>query len=145
MNSELEQAILDSSVPEELPKFDAKKVEDEMLEIAKNRAQDPSETAAMVYHMYRPEFLKRLPKLSARARVRVLEMLVQYPLNAEKVKFHSELEKEVYFFADSMIQAKFVLLMDQYKEAAQELVQAQDEFIFNKEEAEKLNKENETV
>lgn len=142
MNSELENAILDST-PEEVEKFDAKKIEAEMLEIAQNRAQDPGETAAMVYHMYRPEFLKRLPKLSARARVRVLEMLVQYPLNAEKVKFHSELEKETYFFADSMIQAKFVLMMDTYKEAAEEMVKAQDEFIFNKEEAEVLAKEGE--
>ena len=46
--------------------------------------------------------------------------------------------------ADSMIQAKFCLMMDTYKEGAETLVKAQDEFIFNKEEVEKLQKEGET-
>ena len=145
MNEELENAILESSVPtEEVEKFDAKAIEEEMIKIAENRAQDPGETAAMVYHMYRPEYIKRVTKLSSRAKSRLLAMLVQYPLNGDNVKFSSELEKETYFFADSMIQAKFVLMMDSYKDAATELVQAQDEFIFNKEEAESLAKEGET-
>lgn len=118
--------------------FDPKEVERQMIEAAQARSEDPAESAAMVYTMYRPEFLKRARKLSARARSRVLEMLVQYPLNGDTIKFTSELEKEVYFLADSMIQAKFVLMLDTYKAGANELVQAQDEFIFNKEEAESL-------
>ena len=130
MNQELEEAILESSVPEE--KFDAKAIEEEMIKIAENRAQDPGETAAMVYHMYRPEFIKRAVKLSSRAKSRLIAMLVQYPLNGNDIKFSSELEKECYFFADSMIQAKFVLMMDTYKNSAEEMVQAQDEFIFGK-------------
>ena len=146
MNSDLEEAILESSVPtEEVEKFDAKAIEEEMIKIAENRAQDPGETAAMVYHMYRPEYIKRVTKLSSRAKSRLLAMLVQYPLNGNEIKFSSELEKEVYFFADSMIQAKFVLMLDQYKEGAEGLVKAQDEFIFNKEEAEKMVKEDEAV
>lgn len=122
-------------------KFDAKAIEQEMIDIAQNRADDPAETAAMVYTMYRPEFIKRATQLSSRAKSRLIAMLVQYPLNGDNIKFSSELEKEVYFFADSMIQAKFVLLMDSYKDAASELVKAQDEFIFNKEEIEKLDNE----
>jgi lysine/ornithine N-monooxygenase len=137
----MSEALEETTVQEE--KFDAKAIEQEMIDIAENRAQDPSETAAMVYHMYRPEFIKRVTTLSSRAKSRLIAMLVQYPLNGTDIKFSSELEKECYFFADSMIQAKFVLMMDSYKDAAQEMVNAQDEFIFNKEEAEKLNKEGE--
>jgi lysine/ornithine N-monooxygenase len=141
MNQELEQAILESSEP--IEKFDAKAIEEEMIKIAENRAQDPGETAAMVYHMYRPEFVNRVTKLSSRAKSRLIAMLVQYPLNGNDIKFSSELEKECYFFASSMIEAKFVLMLDQYKEGAEELVKAQDEFIFNKEEVENLVKEGE--
>lgn len=137
----MSEALEETTVQEE--KFDAKAIEQDMIDIAQNRAQDPSETAAMVYHMYRPEFIKRVATLSSRAKSRLIAMLVQYPLNGNDIKFSSELEKECYFFADSMIQAKFVLMMDTYKDAAQEMVNAQDEFIFNKEEAEKLNKEEE--
>jgi lysine/ornithine N-monooxygenase len=135
--SEALQEEIDGNV--EAP-FDAKAIEAEMIRIAENRANDPGETAAMVYHMYRPEFIKRVTKLSSRAKSRLIAMLVQYPLNGNDIKFSSELEKECYFFADSMIQAKFVLMLDTYKESAEGLVQAQDEFIFNKEEVENLDK-----
>lgn len=136
------EALKEENVQEE-PKFDAKAIEQEMIDIAQNRTEDPAETAAMVYHMYRPEFIKRVTTLSSRAKSRLIAMLVQYPLDGNNIKFSSELEKEVYFLADSMIQAKFVLMMDTYKDAANEMVNAQDEFIFNKEEAEKLSKEGE--
>ena len=127
-------------------KIDPKEIERQMLEEAKKRTEDPAETAAMVYTMYRPEFLSRCRKLSSRARARVLEMLVQYPLNGETIKFTSELEKEVYFLADSMIQAKFVLLMGTYKDSAEQLVKAQDEFVFGKEMEKMYEKEaDETV
>lgn len=114
-------------------KADGRKIENDMISAAQNRAEDPAETAAMVYTMYRPEFLKRVRKLSARARARVLEMLVQYPLTEKTMKFTSDLEREVFFLADSMIQSKFVLMMDTYKQSAEQLVQAQDEFIFGQE------------
>lgn len=110
--------------------YDPKEVEKQMIESAQNRADDPAESAAMIYTMYRPEFLRRAKKLSSRGKARVLELLVQYPLNGEAV-FSNELEKEAYFLADSMIQAKFVLMMETYKNSAEQLVTAQDEFIFN--------------
>lgn len=137
----MSEALEETNVQEEVKEFDAKAIEAEMLEIAQKRAEDPAETAAMVYTMYRPEFIKRATQLSSRAKSRLIAMLVQYPLNGNNITFSSELEKEVYFLADSMIQAKFVLMMDGYKEAANEMMQAQDEFIFNKEAAEKLNTE----
>jgi hypothetical protein len=137
----MSEALEETTVQEE--KFDAKAIEQEMLEMAQNRAEDPAETAAMVYHMYRPEFIKRVTKLSSRAKSRLIAMLVQYPLNGEGIKFPNDDEKACYFLADSMIQAKFVLMLDSYKEGAQELIKAQEEFIFNKEEVEALTTEGE--
>lgn len=124
------------------PVFDADKIERDMISAAQNAAQDPAEIAAKVYTMYRPEFLRRAAKLSSRGKTRVLEALVQYPLNGD-VNFPNELEKEAYMFADSMVQSKFVLMMNIYKDSTEELIRAQDEFVFNQEEVEKLNKEGE--
>lgn len=144
MSDELEE-MSESVETTESPEFnfDPKEIERQMIEIAENRAEDPAETAAMVYTMYRPEFIKRATKLSSRAKSRLIAMLVQYPLNGNNIQFANEFEKEIYFLADSMIQAKFVLMLDTYKEGAEQIVAAQDEFVFNKEEAEKLNNEGE--
>lgn len=128
-------------ITETQPLYDPREVERQMIEDAQNRAQDPAETAAMVYTMYRAQYLARVDKLSGRAKSRVLNMLVQYPLNGENIKFTSDLEKEVYFLADSMIQSKFVLMLGIYKEGAEQLMEAQDEFVFNQEEISKLDTE----
>jgi replicative DNA helicase len=108
-------------------KFDAKAIEQEMLEAAQNRAVDPAESAAMVYHMYKPELLRRLPKLSTRALRRVFQLVIEHPLNDKALKATTQLEQEVFMLADSMLQSKFVLMMDTYKDGAEQLVNAQDE------------------
>jgi hypothetical protein len=110
----------------EVPQYDAKAIEDEMLQAAQNRAVDPGESAAMVYHMYKPEVLKRIPKLSQKAMRRVLQLLIEHPLNDKALAATSTLEKEFFLLADSMLQAKFVLLMETYKDGAEQLVAAQD-------------------
>lgn len=117
----------------EIPKVDARQIEQDMLQAAQNRAVDPAESAAMVYHMYKPEVLKRLPKLSQKAMRRVLQLLIEHPLNDKALTATSQIEKEFFMLADSMLQAKFVLMMDTYKDGAEQLVAAQDEMVFGKE------------
>lgn len=117
----------------EVPTYDAKAIEQEMLQAAQNRAIDPAESAAMVFHMYKPEVLKRIPKLSSNALRRVLQLLVEYPLNDKKLAGTSQIEKEVFLLADAMLQSKFVMMQQTYMESAEELVKAQDELVFGKE------------
>lgn len=109
---------------EEIQKVDPKQVERELLEEMKRRSEDPIEQAGMVYTTYLPEFLKRVRQLSARGRARVLESLVQYPLAQKQVSLPNQLEKEVFYFADSMLQAKFIMMQATYLEAQQELMAA---------------------
>lgn len=127
---------------EEVQPVDHKEIERQMLEAAKNRADDPAETAAMIYTMYKPEFLKRLKGLSSRAKSRVLQLLVEHPLNDKALASTSQLEREVVYLGTSMLEAKFVMVMNVYKEGAEQLVQAQDEFLF-KETEEKQGESNE--
>ena len=46
------------------------------------------------------------------------------------VKF---IEKEVFLLADAMLQSKFIMMMDVYKDGAEQLIKAQEETIFGKE------------
>lgn len=123
----------EATVEIEVPKVDARAVEQEMLQAAQNRAVDPAESAAMVFHMYKPELLKRIPKLSQKAMRRVLQLLVEYPLNDKQLTGTSALEKEVFLLADAMLQSKFIMMMDVYKDGAEQLIKAQEETIFGKE------------
>lgn len=125
------------SVEMEVPKADAKKIEQEMLAAAQNRAVDPAESAAMVFHMYKPEMLKRLQMLSSKQMRRLLRKLVEYPLNEAEMKGFSRLENEYFLLADAMLQSKFIMMQQTYMESAEELVKAQEEMVFGKEAEEK--------
>lgn len=122
------------SVEMEVPKYDAKKIEQEMLDAAQNRAVDPAESAAMVFHMYKPEMLRRLQMLSSKQMRRLLRKLVEYPLNEAELKGFSKLENEFFLLSDAMLQSKFIMMQQTYMESAEQLVKAQDELLFGKEE-----------
>lgn len=117
----------EASVELEIPKADAKKIENDMLQAAENRAVDPGESAAMVFHMYKPEVLKRLPVLSSKQMRRLLRKLIEYPLNENELKGFSKIENEFFLLADAMLQSKFIMMQQAYLESAEQLVKAQDE------------------
>ena len=126
----------DASVEIEIPKVDAKKIEQDMLQAAENRAVDPAESAAMVFHMYKPEVMKRLPLLSSKQMRRLLRKLIEYPLNENELKSFSKIEGEFFLLADAMLQSKFIMMQQTYMESADELVKAQDEVFKNNTETE---------
>ena len=111
-------------------KFNSKEIEAEMLKAAENRAVDPAESAAMIFTMYKPELLRRLQLLSSKQMRRLLRMLVEYPINEKELKTHSQQEQEFFVLADTMLQSKFIMMQQVYMENADELVKAQEEFIF---------------
>lgn len=115
---------------EETKQYDPKEVEQELLEAAKRRAEDPAETAAMVYTMYKPEFLRRLKGLSSRAKTRLIRLLIEHPLNEKDFAATTQIEREAFLLGNSMLEAKFVMIMDTYKEGAEHLIQAQEELLF---------------
>lgn len=106
-------------------KVDPVQIEKELLAEAKKKSEDPAEQAAMVFTMYKANFESAMKNLRKKgAHERLLKALVMSPL--EKIELITEAEKEAFFFGDSMIQAKFVMMMDTYRNSAQELIDAQD-------------------
>ena len=117
---------LETEGTEELQRLDidAREIERQMLEQAETKAQDPSEMAAQIYSMYVPHFKAAVQKLSTRGLRRVLLNAVLYPLEQDDIKASSEFEKQMVQLVSSLLEAKFILIMDQYRLNAEQLYEA---------------------
>lgn len=113
-----------TNMDEQLVEFDPKQVEADMIAAAQARAEDPTETAASIYSMYMPTYDRILPKLSTRSLRRVLNYAVKYPFHQDDVKPTSNMEKEVMLLVSTLIEAKVVMIMDQYRLHAEQLYNA---------------------
>lgn len=111
---------MSEAISPEIQMVDPKAVEAEMVAEAKRKAEDPAEQAAMVFTMYRQNYERAVKKLKGKAHTRLLNALVMAPLVS--VELITEAEKEAYYYADSMIQAKFVMSMEVFRESAQEII-----------------------
>lgn len=112
-----------NKVSEELVETN-KEVEELLLEQANQRTQDPVETAAMMYGMYLPHFKRGLKQLSSRARSRVMNALVEYPLNEKKYSHRDGLEKELMAIGHAVLEAKFLMILATYNNGLEELANA---------------------
>lgn len=101
-----------------------KEVEDFMVKAAQARADDPSEMAATAYAMYGPYYKMAVPKLSKRSLRRILDYLIFYPLEKDSVKAANEAEKSVMQLANFLVEAKFILQMDSYRQNLEQIVEA---------------------
>lgn len=120
MSEEIQQAVEE----EKQLKFDPKEVEEQLVKMAHERAEDPVETAASAYRLYLPYFKAQLPKLSTRALRRLVEFCVLYPLEKAKPGATTAVEREMMELTNTLIQAKFVMVLSTYNEHAQQLYDA---------------------
>lgn len=109
---------------EEEFKFDAKHLEQQMVESAQARAEDPTETALSMYHMFVPSYQSVVPKLSTRALRRILNYVVLYPLVKADVNPANDSEREVMQLVSALVEAKFIVIMDQYRLNAEQVYAA---------------------
>lgn len=111
-------------VEEKQLNFDPKEVEAELVRIANERAEDPVETAASTYKIYLPFMDANLKKLSVRGMRRLINFLVKYPLEQDDIKAASPFEREMMELVNTLVQAKFVMILGTYNEHAEQLYEA---------------------
>lgn len=101
--------------------------EKELLQKAQDSSEDVMEMAAKTYHIQLQRFkaLKHLLK-SGRSKMRLLDLILEYPLNDAKLKAHTEVERELALLCDQILQAKFLLLFANYQQHAEKLLEAQN-------------------
>lgn len=123
--SEEQEVVVEAPVEEiQGLKFDPKEVEAQLVKMAHERAEDPVETASGAYRIYLPYFKAQLPKLSTRALRRLVEFCVLYPLEKDKHGATTAVEREMMELTNTLIQAKFVMILSTYNDHAQQLYDA---------------------
>jgi hypothetical protein len=104
--------------------IDARQIEADMIAAAQAKAQDPSEMAAQMFAMYVPHFKQGLSKLSTRGLRRVLQNAVLYPLEQGDIRTSSDFERQMVQLVSSLLECKFIMIMDTYKNNAEQLYDA---------------------
>lgn len=77
-------------------------------------ADDPAGLASAILGLYTPKFNNAVDRLSSNALRRVLKKLVSFPLNDKDYTATSQGEAEVFAVGDKLLEAKYVLIYDQY-------------------------------
>lgn len=112
--------------------LDGAKVEQEMLDAVQKESIDILGTALRTYHINLQALKAKLPLLkSGRGKIRLLNLLIEYPLNDNKLQAHTELEKELFQLADNCLQAKYLALMYQMALGGEEIQKAAEERVAN--------------
>jgi hypothetical protein len=119
-----EEIVEESGEDQKQLKFDPKEIEEQLVKMAQERSEDPTETAAQAYRMYLPYFEKNLSKISTRGLRRVINFLVKYPLEVESIKSANEFEREFMHLTNTLIEAKLIMIMDTYRLNAEQLYDA---------------------
>jgi hypothetical protein len=86
----------------------------------KQEVEDPTEMASTMLALYTPKFNEGVDQLSSNALRRVLKRLVSYPLNDKEYKATSNGEKNVFLVGDRLLEAKFLLIMENYHKIIQD-------------------------
>ena len=94
--------------------------------IPANAAENPADAALFLYNMFLPQFKAKAKKLSSRARARVLNALIEYPLNPKAYVHNTHEEKELMAIGHSLLEAKFILTLTQLNANLDQLVEAAD-------------------
>lgn len=106
---------------EETTLLDPAQVEADMIAEEQRKAQDPSEQAAMLFNAYTNGFKDSVRSLPKKSLLRVLEAVTMSPL--VKTTLINDAEKTAFYYADSMLQAKFVMQLGMYKETFDQMVE----------------------
>lgn len=120
-----ETQTVETATPEEQGlKFDPKEVEAQLVKMAEERAEDPVETAASTYKIYHPFYKANRNKLSVRGMRRLIDFLVEYPLERDSINAANQFEREMMELINTLIQAKFVMVLGTYNQHAEQLYEA---------------------
>ena len=120
-------------------------LEQELLQKTVDNSEDMLEMAAKTYHIQLQRFkaMKHLLK-SGRSKMRLLDLVMEYPLNNDKLKAHTQVEQELAMLASSVLEAKFLLVMLNYQQHAETLMEAQKTSLTEVENTDTVNTTGET-
>lgn len=127
----------DQPVKTPVEEMDPSKVKIKVIEAEEGETvgeQSPVAAASQVLAMYTPVFNNLVSKLSANAKGRVLNKLIEFPLGEKEYAATSQAEYDAFMIGDRLIAAKFILITHTYNENLEEIKQKADEMEAAKQE-----------
>lgn len=81
----------------------------EELKIENQAPDQQIEFVARFFHMYLPVFKQKLSKLNKKGLQRVIERLVEWPLNEKELKWPFKEEKDAFLIGDRLLESKYAM------------------------------------
>jgi len=89
--------------------------------------EDATAIASSMLFLYIPKFTAAVGKLSSNALRRVLNKLVEWPLNNKSYKATSQLEQDAFNIGSRLIEAKFMLITAEYQKLIEQQPKEQEQ------------------
>jgi hypothetical protein len=102
-------------------------------------SETPFEAAATLFGMYAPKFEQQLKELSTGELRRLLNALVQYPLNEKEFVDDSQRLRTAFALGQALLEAKWVMVMQSVMEHEQKLREAEETATETETEKEQAN------
>lgn len=112
----------------ETPIKSADEIEKELLGEVNKTTEGMVEGVYQTYKMSLAAFKSNQHKLkSGRSKIRLLNLLMEYPLNNENLKVHTKDEQELFALASNVLECKFLLLQYAYFMNGDKILKAVEE------------------
>jgi len=104
------------------------------------KSETPFEAAATLFGLYAPKFEQQLKQLTTGELRRVLNALVQYPLNEKEFLTDSQRVRTAFALGQALLEAKWVMIMQTVMDQEQQkLREGEESQTTNEEEKEQAN------
>jgi hypothetical protein len=101
------EEVLDTRSPKEIEEELIRKHEESALKAASKIS--PADQASIFFQNFYPMFKSRLGFLSNKDARRVIDAIVQWPLEEENPKFNSDIAEEVFVLGTRLLDAKMIM------------------------------------
>lgn len=108
----------------EAPPAEAPITQQELEQIA---TRPPEEVAYEVFHKTRPQFNHFVSKLGANALRRLVNKLIEYPLNEKPYNAATKEEKAAFYLGFRLLEAKFAAYFTEMGKEANQIAQQQEQ------------------
>lgn len=78
---------------------------------SKVEESNPLDVHAQMFYMYGPRFRGQLQMMNKKALIRLINSLVQFPLNDNEIKLRSKVEQDAFHTGDQMLTSKYVMMI----------------------------------
>lgn len=103
------------------------------------KSETPFEAAATLFGLYAPKFEQHLKELTTGELRRVLNALVQYPLNEKEFLTDSQRVRTAFALGQALLEAKWVMIMQSVMDQEQTLRESEETQTTNEEVKEEAN------